>query len=84
MNAQKVRNCDCVNKVRNMFAQKFIHAYLCSVSLDVLLWNARGGDRMFMADCRYCGLFYVFGHEMAFCSVSVPNRFFKNYIFLCN
>lgn len=21
MNAQKVRNCDCVNKVRNMFAQ---------------------------------------------------------------
>lgn len=31
-------------KVRNMFAQKFIHAYLCSVSLDVLLWNTRGGD----------------------------------------
>lgn len=25
----------------------------------------------------YYGLFYIFGYEMAFCRVSVPNRFSK-------
>lgn len=41
---KKVRNCDCVNKVRNMFAQKLIHLIFVASFFDVLLWNARGGD----------------------------------------